>query len=439
IADAIRQVVAATAHDPVTAVSVSSMTDTFTPFGADGRPLQHSIMSYDARAAKEVAEIAEAFDDPALYDITGMPLHPMHPAFKIRWLQKNRPQVAEKVWKYLSYEEMILWRLGAEPASSYSSSGRTFLFDNNTKDWNKDLLEYFHVDAASLPALCPSGVEIGRVSKAAAQATGLPEGAKLISGGFDQACCATACGVFQKGELADTTGTNEIIYFIVEPKAKAQLLANKFSYSYHIFGDTFSTFAHMFNAGGALKWYRNNFFSTKNVPYDDITAAMPEDVTDVFFLPFLAGMGTPEMDPMQKSSFFGLSLASDKHVIAKAILEGVTMESRYNLALAESMGAAGSDTVKALGGATKSPVWMQLKADICGKAFECYPDLEAGAAGAAILAGSGSGVFGSPRDGYLAIRSATAAKNYQPQPQKVKEYDEKYAKYVSLREVIKHV
>ena len=210
----IKKVVLDCGNDTVKALSVSSMSDTFTPFDKDGKPLTHSVMSFDSRAGLEVEELKESCDSYELYMLSGMPMHPMHPLFKLKWINKNMPKLQKRVWKFMFYEDYILYMLGACPCVSYSNAGRSMLFDYTEKKWAKALLEKCGIDETKLPETHPSGTVVGEVSEQASVMTGLPARAKLVVGGFDQACCAAACGVLEKGNVVDTTGTNEIFFLL---------------------------------------------------------------------------------------------------------------------------------------------------------------------------------------------------------------------------------
>ena len=210
------------------------------------------------------------------------------------------------------------------------------------------------------------------------------------------------------------------------------LYKNRLSFSHHVCEDTFCSFGQVFNAGGAFKWYRDLFYD-ENMSYPDITKSMPQDPTDIYFLPFLTGMGTPEMLSDIRGAFFNLSLSTDKHIISKAILEGVTFEMRYNLELIENIIESSVYNVVSVGGASKSDLWMQLKADITGKTIYGYDGLEPGSAGAAILAGVGAGIFCDAQQGCEHFKKHYNEKCFKPDMRNTKSYEDKYKEYCNFR------
>jgi xylulokinase len=439
----IKKVIDHVNNDTVRAISVSAMGDTFTPIAKDGSPLMNSIVSFDSRAYIEAKYIEAEIGREHIFEITGQPINSMYVCCKILWLKRNNPRIIEKVWKYFCYEEYILYKLGAEPYTSYSSAGRTMLFNNKTRQWDNTMLDICKAKTEQFSKPCNSGKVIGSVSKIVARELNLTGNVLLISGAFDQASCALACNVTNKGEVIDTTGTNEIIFFVTGNNHKDLLLNANMSFSYHAKKNTYCSFGQIFNAGGSLRWYRDRFFcKTKEESqidmYNLIEKNMPVKETGIFFLPYLSGMGTPEMDTSARGAFYGLMLDTDKYKLAKAILEGTVYELNINLDLIKKISGESINTLKAVGGATNSPTWMQLKADITNCMVEAYHGLETGAIGAAILAGRGCNVFKSLREGSIAVSRHRKKTVYLPNKEKSKIYKEEYSKYLMLREKMKN-
>jgi xylulokinase len=431
-------------NDPVRAISVSAMGDTFTAISKSGECIGNSIVSFDTRAYEEARYIEEKLGKKRIFEITGQPIHTSYTGCKILWLNRNKPEVAEKVWKYLCYEEYILWRLGAEPHISYSMAGRTLLINNKTAAWDKELLDICGVDPSMLAKPCPSGIEVGTISTSMAKKLGLSKKVRLISGAFDQACCAAGCGVLDESEGVDTTGTNEIFYFINNGKNRDLALDANMSYSFHAEEGKYASFAQIFNAGGAFRWYRDKYFQKeKEIAGEDLyhlmDSSMPGEATGIYFFPHLSGIGTPEMDYSAKGAIYGLMLDTDRHRIAKAILEGATYELNINLGIIEKIIERHIEILKAVGGAAKSSVWIQLKADITGRNIEVYKGLEPGTAGAAVLAGKGCGVFSSLKEGSDVLLKHFKKSVYEPNGIKRIQYVNEYNNYLKIREKLMNV
>jgi xylulokinase len=127
----------------------------------------------------------------------------------------------------------------------------------------------------------------------------------------------------------------------------------------------------------------------------------------------------------------GLTFAHDQGCLARAFMEGITMEIRD---IFSSMYAAGLtiDHVRILGGPTKSPLWNQLQADIYNRPVDTLKTKDAAVLGAAICAGAGVGLFKDIREGVSAM--VAVDRTYEPNPQNTALYDELYAIYCQAYE-----
>ena len=107
----------------------------------------------------------------------------------------------------------------------------------------------------------------------------------------------------------------------------------------------------------------------------------------------------------------------------------MTYELRINLDRLERCGIQ-IDTLRAVGGATKSPKWMQIKADITGKAVQTLQISDAACLGGAMLAGAACGAFSTLDE---AVEQCVHIKTcFEPDPKRGMLYQEKYEVYCDL-------
>lgn len=112
----------------------------------------------------------------------------------------------------------------------------------------------------------------------------------------------------------------------------------------------------------------------------------------LFFFPYLTGAGAPHWEPGHLGSLLGLRLSHSRGHIWRALMEGVGYEVRW---IAEQLRELGIrvDLLKAVGGGARSSAWMRIVADITGITMSIPDVIEAGAVGAAIIAGMGCGLI----------------------------------------------
>ena len=144
-------------------------------------------------------------------------------------------------------------------------------------------------------------------------------------------------------------------------------------------------------------------------------------------LPYFSGERTPINDFRARGVIIGLKLAHSKYHIFRAILESVAFGIRHNLDTFHNFGAEVKRVI-AVGGGTKSPVWLQIVSDVSG-VEQIVPALTIGASyGDSFLAGLISGTV-KKEDLYHWVKPGYIGKpDFRQRPK----YDDLYSAYQSL-------
>jgi xylulokinase len=402
----LNEVAEATGDDPVQSLCMSAMGETFTPVGADGEFLYNSIISPDSRALDEAASWRGTLGSERVFEITGMPLHPSFTLNKLMWMRRNMPDVHEQVDKYLLWPDVVMRKLGLRPRVDYTLCGRTMAFDIRKKRWSEEMLEAAGIEMELLGEPIASGEVVGELGSKGAEITGLPAGCLIVAGGHDQPMNALGAGVTQAGQAVDGMGTVECVTTALDKPVLTEPMREWNYCCYpHVVADMYVTLGYNYTSGDLLRWYRDNFALHEAAEaerngmdvYDVILSGLPPKPTGVLVLPYLAGSGTPYLDPQASGAFLGLTLSADRKTIVKAIIEGTCYELHLNLTrMAE--GGVEIDRLRATGGGSRSPVWLQIKADITGREVVTLNVTESGCLAGAMLGGVAAGVYEGLQD-----------------------------------------
>ena len=159
----------------------------------------------------------------------------------------------------------------------------------------------------------------------------------------------------------------------------------------------------------------------------------PVGAHGLIMMPYFAGSAAPRWNALARGGFVGLTLAHTRSDMARACVEGITLEQKDIL---QSMKNAEKtfSYVRIVGGATKSEVWNQIQADVYGLPCETLAVSDAAALGAAISAGYGVGVFASLKEG--AERMVQVKKRYEPNSENTRKYEKLYDIYCKLYEAL---
>ena len=211
VTEVIGRVTAAVPGDPVRALSVSTHGESVVPVDAAGRPLCRFITAIDTRAGQQMRWWAEHVGKERLFQITGMPLHPMYTVNKLMWLRQHEPDIFVAAQRFLCMQDFVFHQLGLPPAMDYSLAARTMAFDVARLTWSDEILDFAGMDATRFSRPLPSGTVVGEIPKAAAAALGLEQGVVAVTGGHDQPAGALGCGAIAAGISMDSTGTVECV------------------------------------------------------------------------------------------------------------------------------------------------------------------------------------------------------------------------------------
>ncbi|HDN02138.1 MAG TPA: hypothetical protein ENF42_04095, partial [Candidatus Bathyarchaeota archaeon] len=339
--------------DQVEAVSVSVLGEAFVPVDKEGNFLRWSMTTFDARAEEQVKWWEKNFGAKRMFEITGQPLTSSMPIYtlqKIQWIMDNEPEIFKRTWKFLCWEDLVNLKLCGEAVTDRSVATRTMMYDIKLKRWSDEILDLAGIDADLLPEVKISGTPVGEVGIEASKETGLSRGTLVVTGGHDQACGVLGSGIIEEGPAMDATGTVECIAVVQkEPLLTERLRLGGFAVHCYVTEDLYYTFGFNPCGGVILRWFRDNFAYEEvelarkrgeNV-YDilvKLASNSPIGSSNLFFLPYFEGSGTPTFNRKAKGSIVGLTLAHGKSDLIRGILEGLTYELRSNIEAMEENG-----------------------------------------------------------------------------------------------------
>lgn len=429
---------------PIDAIAAASFGEAVVLLGADDRPVCDSIFYTDIRGSESLDELRAKVDPEALELRTGMPINSMYTLPKLMWLWKNRPDVLEKTRRVLPYSSYIAYMLSGEAAADGSLASRTLMFNRQTLDWDDQTLGAFGIRREWMPKYVSAGEPVGRMLDSVAEELGIQGRPVIVSGVHDQIAAALGAGALRSGDVADGIGSAECISAVLPEQMdlKAMFRNNICAEPYAIPGKSLAlVFSN--TAGAALKWYRDNFEQELRAqcdakglnPYAELNRQMTDEPSPVLFLPHLAGTGTPYMDSAATGMMAGLTLATTRIDIYRAILEGNNYEMRYNLELLSQCGMQ-FDALTAVGGGASKEA-LRIKADILQKPIHMLNTTQGGTVGMVMLCGHATGQYKTFDEAAQVLVRRTAT--IEPRSDYRDRYDEKYEQYKRMYEACRMI
>jgi xylulokinase len=428
--------VAAEAPD-IEAICAGSHGETYIPVDSEYRQVYPAVMNSDNRAVRESKSWEASLGKRKLYEITGVPLHPMFSINKIMWLKNNRPDVFMQAAMFLSPQDYMLGRLGVKPLIDFSLASRTMAFDINRHRWSGEILKEAGVSEDMMPECVPTGTTAGKINDNTAKMLGLKKGVKAVVGGHDQPLAALGCGAISEGQVSDSAGTFECLAAISDvPKNNDKAYHYNLNSYCHVVNGKYVTLA-FFPAGVVTSWFVDEFcYEDKQKAAEEgiseylyISQKMDKAPTGICVTPHLIGSCNPYWDMRARGAIYGLAPDTSRHKLFKAVYEGLAFELGLN-AQALSQVCGEFDLIRISGGNARWPFSVQLRADITDRTFYTMESTQSVCKGAAMLAGIACGIYKDYADAVQ--KTVKISKEYKPDRQKLESYKKQKAMYKKL-------
>ncbi len=431
------QVAGQAGRDTVRALAVSSLGEAVVPVTAGRQVLGRSILNFDVRGEEYLPELSAVLPAQRLYRINGNTIGNHYGLTKLKWIQEHQESLYAAADYLLNWSSFIAFMLGAQPVLDYSLANRSLLFDIDAGAWSVDLMTAAGVDGSRLPPLAPSGSVVGEVSPAAAAELGLQAGTTIIAGAHDQCANALGSGAVQPGQAMYGMGSFHCIAPVFNRRLDPTTMVERgLCTEHHAVPGCYVTFIYN-QVGSVVKWYRDTFAAAEHHQallngvdvYPDLFGEIPPGPSSVLVLPHFSTGGPPDFISNSSGVLTGLRLETRRGEILKGILESAVFSLKSCIDLLPATGIQ-IDEYRVVGGGSKSNAWVQICADIMGRPVMRPVATEAGALGAAIIAGIGKGVFSSFSEGVQAM--VRLERSFEPDESMRQKYQERFDLFSQL-------
>lgn len=422
----------------IAAITISSFGESFVAVDKEGNSLDDIRMYFGNSESAAFDALVEKVGADKVMDVCRILPDSSYSLAKMLYTLEIAPR---PVWKFLFIAGYICWRLSGKAATDVSLACRSLLYDVKRGCWSRELLEASGIHMEQLPEVVQPGTSLGVILPELADELGLPGNTQVVIGTHDQIVNALGAGVQHMGDAVDTSGTCECITpLFPEIPEKLDFQRDNFACVPYLSTGGFVTYAYNISAGSVVRWYRDalayHLKADGRSIYDVLNETAPAEPTSLMVLPFLQGMGgTPDVDPTATGLIAGLTTQTRLPDLYRAILEGITFEMRYNMEKLDK-GNVQISRMLVCGGGARSPVWLQIKADIFGCDIIPIQIEETGAMGSAIL-GFAAVTGKSPLN--IAPRFWKYAEPIHPDSSNMAIYSRRYELYKQLRAFYKEI
>lgn len=417
--------------DDIRGVSFSSQMAGVGAVGADFDPVFPFDSWLDSRCSTDIRKMADVAE--TVTRISGAPPTYSH-GTKERWLKRTQPDAYRATRRFQVPGAFLAARLaglGVEDAHIDSSYlGFSSLADTEAREWSPKLVDLFGLDIEKLPRIVEPTDIIGTVGAVASRATGIPIGTPIAAGGGDQPVGGLGAGIVEPGQASDSAGTASLLLMALDrwaPDTEQMSLVTGPS----IVPGQYVSAAFVNGGGLGNEWLRREVLQHPGTPdeafaeLEALAGAAPVGSGGLLWLPHIQGGVTPAR-PHLRSGWVGITASHGRGHLYRSILEGIAFQYAEWAARVPAVTGHPLTEVRALGGGSKSDLWVSIKADVLGVPFVRMPKAECALLGNALIAATATG--------HIHDIAATAS-SWHELPAAIEPDPARHARYSELRSI----
>ena len=384
--------------DEISCIGITNQRETVVVWDREtGIPVYNAIVWQCRRTAEYCQSLKDAGYTDLIRNKTGLLLDPYFSASKIAWILDNVDGAREKAEAgklcFGTIDTWLIWNLtdGKVHATDYSNASRTMLFNINTLEWDKELLDIFNIPCSMLPVVNPSSHIYGYTDRTIL-------GDEIAIGGVagDQQAALFGQCCFDSGELKNTYGTGAFLLMNIGDKPMITDSGLVTTIAWGIDGKiNYALEGSVFVCGAAIQWLRDGMRVIESAADCEYYSKKVPDSGGVLVVPAFQGLGAPYWDPYARGIIIGITRATNKYHIIRATVESMAYQTADVIELMETSTGIKIEGLSVDGGASANDLLLSFQADILGTSVNRPECIETTALGAAYLAGLASGVYKS--------------------------------------------
>ena len=410
----------AAVDDPnrVVGIGLCSQVSTHVLVDDDGEPLLPAMVWQDVRCGSEAAALdAQITAEQKTAWFGGpMPIDASHALARMAHVARFHPEIyARSRYQLLPKDYCALKLTGEVATDPISAVGLV----NASFTYVEDLIALVPGARERLAPLADFTHCVGLVRKGFAFA-----GVPVFVGTMDAWAGMFGIGVVDNGDAMYLSGTSDVLGVISAQRVPTPGVIVFPAY------EGISLHVAPTQSGGASLLWLSKLLDRSPEQLSTLVASTQPSASVPLFLPHLQGERAPVWDAKSRAVFARVETATGPGELARAVFEGVAFSARLAFEAAERSAGFAVDRLNIGGGGAHSDSWCQIRADVFGRAMRRVKVREAGALGAAMIAGVGSRFM--PSLSAAANQLVAFDRTFEPNASVTDAYNGKFSKYQEL-------
>lgn len=392
--DAINTLVKSLDNCEILGICASSASGNVVVLDKDYNPLTKVINWQDKRVGEEAEELLKNTDFKELYKKVGWAFDgKSFPLAQLCYMKKRQPQLLNDCRFVCMSTEYLYYKLTGNWGISSSAGTPFYLIDQMKGEYIPEILDVLGLDETKLPPIMNCGKVLGHTTEKICKETGIPAGIPVVLGSFDHPSAARGVGVLEEGQMLLSCGTSWVGFLPVKSREKlieAGTLIDPFLSP----DGPWATMTSLASLSERIKIYVDKYIDNSDNAFNLFAKLAAESKS---------GAGGLKINPLDEPDDVKI-LKYHKSHIARAIMEGTVHLLKARLEELAQMGISANSAVM-VGGPSENPMWIKIIEEICGIPVKVIHGAVAGAVGAAVIAGMGTGVYMDERHASNVLKS----------------------------------
>ncbi len=379
----------------VKSISATSQRDGVAFLDDEGHPL-HCSTNRDARGVLHAEEITAEFGE-LIYRTAGRWPLGLDALARLWWFRVHQPQVYQRVAQLCMISDWLIYRLSGQACSEPTNASSSLLFDVVGQRWSAELAEALGFSASIFPNRYRPGQMVAPLTEAAAVDLGLTAGLPVAAGAGDSQAACLGCGAFVEGTTTIIAGTTMPVQMVLSrPVFDEQHRVHLGAYA---LPQRWVLESNAGLAGVALRWFCESFVGYGPASYEILEAEMrttePGGVLAVLG-PQVADFRELSFPPKATWVFPFLGAGGElpqRGAFGRSVLENAAFAARGNLEQLVAISQHEACSLNLCGGMSRSRVFGQIVADVCGRPVHVPAVREASVIGTAMCAAVGADLY----------------------------------------------
>ena len=412
-------------------IGISYQRETFVAIDQSGQEIRPAILWLDQRSGTEVEELKNDLGTDFFRETTGKLLDTVPSLPKIKWVKNQEPENYQRIDKLCDVGAYLNWKLTGTMVSPCSGADTSGILDIKAKCWSEDILHYLELSADNMPEIVPAGMEVGKISRKAAECTGLPAGLPVIAAGGDGQVFAVGVHSINEEDMALTLGTGvawgvHSATYRNSPYYRTMIGCIPESYYYE---------SVLISGSHTVSWFVDTMGSDEREVakllncspeslFEQAIEKIPPGCEGLLTGPYWKGRMMPHNNPHARGLTVGWSDYHTRAHFYRSILEGIAFELRVvNDGYHETLGIRPKMFRIGSGGA-ESALWTQIVSDVTNMSVVVSESTENTALGAAMITAWGLGYYPTLEDASNGMYKAR--RTFIPNPEHSEIYSRLY-------------